>query len=49
MMDKEQWSTLPVDVKGAIYEGLLERSAQGEKGAGQYFTSRPLIQTIVEV
>ena len=49
MMDKEQWSTLPVDVKGAIYEGLLERSAQGEKGAGQYFTPRPLIQTIVEV
>ncbi len=49
MMDKEQWTTLPVDVKGAIYEGLLERSAQGEKGAGQYFTPRPLIQTIVEV
>ncbi len=49
MIEKEQWSTLPVDVKGAIYEGLLERSAQGEKGAGQYFTPRPLIQTIVEV
>ncbi len=49
MMDKEQWSTLSVDVKGAIYEGLLERSAQGEKGAGQYFTPRPLIQTIVDV
>ena len=25
MIDKEQWSTLPADVKGDIYEGLLER------------------------
>ncbi len=49
MIHKEEWSTLPVDVKGAIYEGLLERSAQGEKGAGQYFTPRPLIQAMVEV
>ena len=24
MIDKEQWSTLPADVKGDIYEGLLE-------------------------
>jgi len=23
MIDKEQWSTLPADVKGDIYEGLL--------------------------
>lgn len=49
MIHKEEWSTLPVDVKGAIYEGLLERSAQGEKGAGQYFTPRPLIRAMVEV
>jgi type I restriction enzyme M protein len=26
MIDKEQWPTLPADVKGDIYEGLLERS-----------------------
>ena len=50
MIGKEQWSTLPADVKGEIYEGLLERNAQDVKGgAGQYFTPRPLIQTMVEV
>ncbi|VAW74146.1 Type I restriction-modification system, DNA-methyltransferase subunit M [hydrothermal vent metagenome] len=50
MIEKEQWSTLPADVKGDIYEGLLERNAQDVKGgAGQYFTPRPLIQTMVEV
>jgi len=50
MIDKEQWSTLPADVKGDIYEGLLERNAQDVKGgAGQYFTPRPLIQAMVEV
>lgn len=50
MIDKEAWSELPVDVKGEIYEGLLERNAQDVKGgAGQYFTPRPLIEAIVEV
>ena len=50
MIEKEQWSTLPADVKGDIYEGLLERNAQDVKGgAGQYFTPRPLIQAMVEV
>lgn len=50
MIDKESWSTLPADVKGEIYEGLLERNAQDVKGgAGQYFTPRPLIEAIVEV
>lgn len=50
MIEKEQWSTLPADVKGEIYEGLLERNAQDVKGgAGQYFTPRPLIQAMVEV
>jgi len=43
MIDKEQWATLPADVKGEIYEGLLERNAQDVKGgAGLYFTPRPL-------
>jgi type I restriction enzyme M protein len=46
MIDKEQWSTLLADVKGDIYEGLLERNAQDVKGgAGQYFTPRPLIDS----
>ena len=50
MIDKESWATLPVDVKGEIYEGLLERNAQDVKGgAGQYFTPRPLIRAMVEV
>lgn len=50
MIEKEAWSTLPVDVKGEIYEGLLERNAQDVKGgAGQYFTPRALIQTMTEV
>jgi len=37
------------DVKGRIYEGLLEKNAEDTKsGAGQYFTPRPLIRTMVE-
>lgn len=50
LIDKETWLALDVDVKGAIYEGLLERNSTETKGgAGQYFTPRPLIRTIVEV
>lgn len=50
MIEKEAWSTLPVDVKGEIYEGLLERNAQDVKGgAGQYFTPRALIEAMVDV
>lgn len=37
------------DVKGDIYEGLLERNAEDVKsGAGQYFTPRALIGAMVE-
>lgn len=50
LIDGETWVGLGVDVKGAIYEGLLERNAAEVKsGAGQYFTPRPLIQAMVEV
>lgn len=50
MIDEEDWSSMDVDVKGEAFEGLLERSAsEGKKGAGQYFTPRPLIQSIVRV
>ena len=50
MIDSETWIGLDIDVKGAIYEGLLERNAQEVKsGAGQYFTPRPVIEAIVEV
>ncbi len=49
MVDETQWVTLGADVKGDIYEGLLERNAEDTKsGAGQYFTPRPLIRAMVE-
>ena len=42
------WIGIGVDVKGEIYEGLLERNASEVKsGAGQYFTPRPVIEAIV--
>jgi type I restriction enzyme M protein len=50
LIDAETWIGIGVDVKGAIYEGLLERNAAEVKsGAGQYFTPRPLIQAMVHV
>ena len=48
LIDEIEWTALKVDVKAAAYEGLLEKSAsEGKKGAGQYFTPRILIQSIV--
>src|ERR671917_474677 len=50
LMDGETWLEIDADIKGDIYEGLLERNAADVKsGAGQYFTPRPLIEAIVEV
>ena len=50
LIDAETWIGLDVDVKGAIYEGLLERNAEEVKsGAGQYFTPRPLIDAMTAV
>jgi type I restriction enzyme M protein len=50
LIDEETWTGLDVDIKAAIYEGLLEKNAEDIKsGAGQYFTPRPLIKAIVEV
>lgn len=49
MVDGTKWVTLGADVKGDIYEGLLERNAEDTKsGAGQYFTPRALIRAMVE-
>lgn len=43
------WIGIGVDVKGQIYEGLLEKNASEVKsGAGQYFTPRPVIDAIVQ-
>jgi len=50
LIDEDDWSSMDVDVKGEAFEGLLEKSAsEGKKGAGQYFTPRPLIDTIVRL
>ena len=50
LINGETWVGPDVDVKGAIYEGLLEKNAEDVKGgAGQYFTPRPLIRAMVEV
>ncbi|AWN22130.1 DNA methyltransferase [Deinococcus irradiatisoli] len=50
LIDQQQWSGLGFDVKGEIYEGLLQKNAEDVKGgAGQYFTPRPLIDAMVEV
>ena len=49
MIDDEQWLIMDGDVKGAIYESILEKNGQDKKsGAGQYFTPRPLIQAMVD-
>ena len=48
LIDEVEWTSLGVDIKAAAYEGLLEKAAsEGKKGAGQYFTPRVLIQSIV--
>src|SRR2546426_273852 len=50
LIDEDEWSSLGVDVKGAAFEGLLEKAAsEGKKGAGQYFTPRPLIQSMCRI
>lgn len=49
MVDSENWSSMSSDVKGDIYEDLLEKIAADTKsGAGQYFTPRALIDAMVK-
>jgi type I restriction enzyme M protein len=49
MINLESWVVMGADVKGDIYEGLLEKNAEDTKsGAGQYFTPRALIKAMVE-
>jgi type I restriction enzyme M protein len=48
LIDETEWTSLELDIKAAAFEGLLEKAAsEGKKGAGQYFTPRVLIQTMV--
>lgn len=50
LIDTEQWSSLDTDVKGDAYEGLLDKGvSDGGAGAGQYFTPRALIRSMVKV
>ena len=50
MVSEENRYMMEGDFKGAVYESILEKNGQDKKsGAGQYFTPRALIQTIVEV
>ncbi len=50
MVSEENWYMMEGDFKGAIYEAILEKNGQDKKSAaGQYFTPRALIQTMVEV
>lgn len=50
LINAENWSGMAGDIKGTIYEGLLQKNAEDTKsGAGQYFTPRPLIKAMVTV
>ncbi len=47
-LDGIDWFSAAKDGLGDLYEGLLEKNANETKsGAGQYFTPRPLIDTII--
>lgn len=50
MVSEDNWYMMDGDLKGAIYEKILEKNGQDRKsGAGQYFTPRALISAIVDV
>ena len=49
-VDETEWTSLETNVKADAFEGLLEKAAsEGKKGAGQYFTPRLLIRSVVRV
>lgn len=49
-IDKLDWYSARQEGLGDLYEGLLEKNANEKKsGAGQYFTPRPLIDSMVSV
>jgi type I restriction enzyme M protein len=49
-IDKLDWYSARQEGLGDVYEGLLEKNANEKKsGAGQYFTPRPLIDSMVHV
>lgn len=46
LIDEENWTSKDTDIKGDIYESLLQKNAENS-GAGQYFTPRAVIATMV--
>jgi type I restriction enzyme M protein len=49
-IDRLDWYSARKEGLGDLYEGLLEKNANEKKsGAGQYFTPRPLIDSMVAV
>ena len=49
-IDEVDWYGAEEDGLGDLYEGLLEKTTSERKSkAGQYFTPRPLINTIIEL
>jgi len=47
LINEEDWTSTGYDIKGEIYESLLQKNAENS-GAGQYFTPRSVIQAMVE-
>lgn len=49
MVSEQDWYMMEGDLKGALYESILEKNDLDRKsGAGQYFTPRALIKAIVD-
>ncbi|KAA6350921.1 putative type I restriction enzymeP M protein [termite gut metagenome] len=46
LIDEEDWTTTDYDIKGEIYESLIQKNAENS-GAGQYFTPRAVIKAII--
>ena len=47
LISEKNWTSTEYDIKGEIYESLLQKNAESS-GAGQYFTPRPVIAAMVE-
>lgn len=47
LIDETQWSAIDIDIKAEAYEGLLQKYAAEQKGAGQYFTPREAIRSVI--
>lgn len=49
-IDRLDWRSISTDTMGDIYEGLIAKNSQDARsGAGQYFTPRALIDSIVRL